>query len=92
MGELKRETEGDCTNFLRMEPAMFHELLQRLTSRLIKEDTTWCKALESALKLAITLLFLATGDSYHSLAYSFRVPHNMISCFLGEVCKTTIAE
>ena len=71
---------------------MFHELLQCLTPRLTKADTNFRRALEPGLKLAITLRFLATGNSYHSLAYAFRVPHNTISVFLGEVCEAIIAE
>ena len=34
MAELEREHRGDFTNYLCMDPAMFHELLQRLTPRL----------------------------------------------------------
>ena len=36
MAELERESEGDFKAFLRMEPAMFHELVQRLSPRLTK--------------------------------------------------------
>lgn len=92
MAELDRESHGDFRGFLRMEPAMFHELLTRLTPRLTKVDTNFRKALEPGLKLAITLRFLATGNNYRSLAYSFRVPHNTISLFLGDVCEAIIAE
>ena len=37
MAELEREHHGDFTNYMRMDPAMFHELLQRLSLRLMKE-------------------------------------------------------
>ena len=43
--ELEREHHGDFTNYIRMDPAMFHELLQTLTPRLSKQDTKWRKAL-----------------------------------------------
>ena len=79
MAELEREHQGDFTNYMRMEPAMFYEILQRLSPRITKMDTNWRKALPPGLKLAITLRFLASGDSYHGLAFSFRVPHNTIS-------------
>ena len=92
MVELERESQGDFTNFLRMEPAMFHELVQRLTPRISKQDTQFRRALEPGLKLAVTLRFLATGNSFHSLSYSFRVPHNSISIFVREVLEVIIAE
>ena len=44
------------------------------------------------MKLAITLRFLATGNSYHSLAFSFRVAHNTISLFIPEVCDAICTE
>ena len=74
--ELEREHHGDLINYLRMDPAMFHELLQRLTPRLTKQDTKWRPALQPGLKLAITLRFSASDATYHSLSFSFRVPHS----------------
>ena len=59
----------------------------RLTLRLTKADTNFRRALEPGLKLAKTLRYLATGSSYHDLAYTFRVPNNTISTFLTEVCQ-----
>jgi hypothetical protein len=35
----------------------------------------------------ITLRFLATGNSYKSQEFSFRVAHNTVSIFLPEVCS-----
>ena len=90
--ELERESHADFTNYMRMEPAMFHELLERLTPRLSKQDTKFRRALHPGLKLAITLRFLATGDSYHSLSYAFRVPHNTISKLVREVCGAMVDE
>lgn len=63
-----------------------------MTPRIKKKDTWFQKALPPALKVAITLRYLATGDSYHSLMYSFRVAHNTISYIIRDVCETIIAE
>lgn len=40
----------------------------------------------------MTLGFQTSGDSYHSLCYSFRVPHNTTSLFVREVCEAVIKE
>ena len=92
MEELRVEDVPAFKNFLRMGPDMFQELLQRLVPRLTKIDTFCRKALSPGLKLAFTLRYLASGDNYHSLMYSFRVPHNTISKVIPEVCEAIIAQ
>ena len=92
MKELELEDPKAFRNYLRMEPAMFKELMDRVAPRLAKQSTNCRAPLEPGLKLAITVRFLATGDSYKSLMYSFRVAHNSICRFLGEVCEAIIAE
>ena len=90
MVELEWEAEGDFTNFLRMEPRMFRELLlQRLTQRLTKQETRLRQPLDPGLKLAITLQYLATGNSYQSLSHSFR---SMSDCavFNASTFKVTL--
>jgi hypothetical protein len=91
MQELMRESHGDFKSFLHIEPAMFQELLVRVTPRISKSQESR-PPLEPGLKLAITLLFLATGNSYHSLAFDFRVAHNTILLFVPEVCDAIVAE
>ena len=48
--------------------------------------------LEPGLRLAITLRYLATGDSYLSLEYGFRVANNSISKIVHETCDAIILE
>ena len=49
-------------------------------------------SLDPGLKLAITLRYIATGNSYKSLQYSFRVAHNTIAVFIPEVCQAIVDE
>ena len=44
------------------------------------------------MRLAITLRYLATRDSYKSLQYSFRVAHNTISKVVPETCEAIAQE
>ena len=41
MRELEKESQGDFTNFFRMEHRMFHELLFGVTPRLTNRDTNY---------------------------------------------------
>jgi len=91
MMELMHECQGDFKTFLRMEPDMFREILHRVAPRITKR-TDSRPPLEAGLKLAVTLRFLATGETYHSLAFSFRVAHNTISMFVPEVCEAILEE
>ena len=57
--ELRLEDEASFRNFLRMDPRMFHELLQRIEPRISRQDTWYRKALDPGVKPAITLRYLA---------------------------------
>ena len=83
--ELRIEDERSFRNFLRVDPRMFHELLQRLEHRISKQDTWYRKSIEPGLELANTLRYLASGDNYHSLMYAFRVAYYTVSNFIPEV-------
>ncbi len=82
MEELRCEDEASFTNMLRVPPRVFQKIVDLLTPRLQSIQGTGFggrPGLPVGLKGAITLKFLAIGDSYSSLRYSFRVAHNTIS-------------
>ncbi|KAK3916792.1 Protein ANTAGONIST OF LIKE HETEROCHROMATIN PROTEIN 1 [Frankliniella fusca] len=69
---LLRETDEDLFfNFLRMTPGSFDRLLKKVSPFLQKKS--WRKAIDPGERLAITLRYLASGDSQTSLSYLFRV-------------------
>lgn len=88
--ELHREDPSGYKNYMRITPDLFHEMVERLSPYLEKKETFMRKPLEVGLKLAVTLRFLATGNSYQSLQYSFRVEASTISKFLPQVCQAII--
>lgn len=92
MNELKREDTKAFRNFIRMDYDTFSEILDRITGRITKTANNYRKPLSAGIKLAITLRYLASGDSYHSLMYGFRVAHNTISKVIIQVCEAIIAE
>ena len=59
---------------MRFEPAMFREMEDRLHDVLVKEDTNMRLAISPAERIAITLRYLATGETLRSLAFQFRSP------------------
>ena len=77
-------------NFIRMPPELFQELEQRLGSEIQKERTWMRDPLIPGLKLAVTLRHLASGDSYPTLQYAFRVARSTINKFVPEVCDAII--
>lgn len=92
MQELRLDDQASFYNFLRITPPMFDELLQRILPLIEKQDTNYRKALEPGMKLAITLRHLASGDSYVTLQYEFRVAKNKISLLVKEVCNALTME
>nr|CAI5838070.1 unnamed protein product [Callosobruchus analis] len=65
-------------NFLRMKKVDFDYILETVSSRIRRKDTSMRRAITPKERLIITLRYLATGDSYRSLMYLFRVPANTI--------------
>ena len=74
-------------NFVRLSPEHVTELVDRVGPVIQKEETRFYEPLPPGLKIAITLKYLATGDSYKTLIYVFRVALNTISLFVPEVCE-----
>lgn len=84
--EITREESGEFTNFCRMSLADFEFLLAKIEP-MIKKQTRLRTPIPPKIRLAITLRFLATGDSYRSLHYLFKVSAPAISLIVPEVCK-----
>ena len=51
-------------NFIRMEPAFFDLIQERIAPHLRKSENNFRKPLEVGLKLAVTLTHLSIGESY----------------------------
>lgn len=92
MVELERYSHGDFRGHLRMKPAMFHELVIQMITRMEKQKANYRSPLRPGLRLAVILPYLAIGDAYHSLKYSFRVSHNTMSGIVKEMCVALVDE
>ncbi|XP_031329847.1 protein ALP1-like [Photinus pyralis] len=68
----------------------FNFLLRAIKDTISKKDTTFRRAVPPEERLAVTLRFLATGDSYTSLQYLFKISKQLISEIVPEVCQAII--
>jgi hypothetical protein len=60
-------------NFTRMSKSELEFLLNAIGPRITKRDTNMRSAIPITTRFAITLRFVATGDSYRTLMYLFKV-------------------
>lgn len=72
--------------FCRMSASDFEYLINLVGPKISKADSTFRKAIPVTERLALTLRYLATGDSYTSLSFLFKVSKQVISNIVPEVC------
>ena len=90
--ELAEEDAEAYHNYHRVDEETFNELLNLIHDRIKKRTTNMREPIDPGMRLAITLRYLASGDSYHSLEFNFRVPHNTISGIVTETCQALYEE
>lgn len=88
--DLQREPSGQFKNFCRMSSEDFEFLLNEIGPKIAKQDTNMRKAIPIQVRLAVTLRFLVSGDSFASLGYLFKISHQCISRIIPEVCEALI--
>ena len=70
---------------LRMTPEKFDALLDMVAPKIERQNTQMWDAISPRVMLEVTLYFMATGNSYSTLQYFFRVSKASISTFIPEV-------
>ncbi|KAK0137444.1 Protein ALP1-like [Merluccius polli] len=71
--------------YLRSTPAQFDDLLARIGARISRLDTNYRRSISASERLSICLRYLATGDSYRTIANSFRVGVSTVSGIIPDV-------
>ncbi|KAJ4446017.1 hypothetical protein ANN_12703 [Periplaneta americana] len=83
---------GQFHNFCRISETDFEILLCKIGPKISEKDTDWREAIPIQERLALTLRYLATGDSYTSLMYLFKVSKRLITRIVPEVCTAIIED
>ncbi|CAH2006973.1 unnamed protein product [Acanthoscelides obtectus] len=73
--------------YFRMTPGCFDEILNLVKDEIRKSDTNYREAISPEERLAITLRFLATGDTFYTIGHSVRVGFTTVSAIVTEVCE-----
>ncbi|XP_046145946.1 uncharacterized protein LOC123989267 [Osmia bicornis bicornis] len=63
----------------------------QLGSEFRRKDTNFRAAIPASIRLVVTLRYLATGDSFTSLIYTFKISKQLISKIVPEVCEALIS-
>ncbi|KAK0139803.1 Protein ALP1-like [Merluccius polli] len=73
--------------YFRMPPEYFDELLSKVGPLITRADTSFRSAIDPAERLAICLRYLATGDSFRTIGFSYRVGTSSVCRIVREVAS-----
>lgn len=82
--------DHSVSNFTRMSAGDIEYLCSLVAMKIKKCDTNYREAITVSERVLITLRYLATGDSYTSLQYLFRVSKQSISTIVPGTCDAII--
>ncbi|XP_057680667.1 uncharacterized protein LOC130908829 [Corythoichthys intestinalis] len=80
-----RLDESRFQRYTRLTVAQYDDLLSRVAHHISRQDTNYRLAISAGERLAIFLRYMATGDSYRSIANSFRVGVSTVSNIVPQV-------
>jgi hypothetical protein len=90
MRDLELNKDVLFKNFTHVSRTNFYTLLGMVEPIITRQNTRFKESVPAEMKLAITLRCLATGNSFTSLMYLFRVSKQFISSMLPGVLKAII--
>ena len=73
--------------YMRMSPESFDCILREIAPDISKKSTCMRETISAEERLALTLRYLASGESQQSLSYSFRIGRSTASGIISEVCE-----
>ena len=88
-------TEKKIVEYFRLLPEQFVKLVDSLCPHIEKQDKNYRRSISPAENVAITLRFRVTGNSFRSLAFSYRLENTTIPDIVHSTClaiKNTMSE
>ena len=73
-------------NFIRMPPECFNKLLEYIREHITKDNTHLRESISANQRLAVILLYLATGDSMRVIAMFFRMGISTVREIIYSTC------
>ena len=72
--------------YFRMNPGRFDHLLTLVREHIEKKDTTFRKSFPAAGRLAVTVRYLASGETQQTRLYKYCIGRSTISIVIAETC------
>ena len=85
--EISVEDTPAFFELMRMTKSNFDFLVEILYPKLAKKDTIMRNSIKPAEMCCLALQFLATGESFRSLHFQFRLGRKTVSQIIQDVCK-----
>ena len=85
--ELAVEDTAAFSDYMRMPYPKFAALVELIGPCIKKEDTMKRMFIPPSERLALTIRFLATGESFQSLSFQFRIGRATVGGIVTQVCK-----
>ena len=78
--------------YIRMDRMYFDYLVERLHPYLLKEDTVMGESIKPAEQVGVFLRYVASGETFRSLEYQFRISRQSIARIVDRVAEAIIEE
>ena len=89
--ELRCEDTNTYKEMMRMSYETFKEILRYIEPQITPEESFHgTEPIRAEERLALTIRFLATGETFRSLHYQFRISERAISYIVSQVCGAIV--
>lgn len=87
MSDLRAEGEQFFCNFARVSYDQFSFWCEKVRPLVAKQNTFMRVAISIEERVGVTLQYLATGESYNSLATRYRISPSSVADIIPQVCR-----